>query len=461
MKKFLPDKAVKGEEKRLGDGYLLWHVPVLIVLLIYLPAAILGANVFRDKFSLEVLALLLIFTVSYYSLFPKFNDLLRKARMQGSPFSLGEWLNWYFLAWFAAGLYGVTILIASLTTEHTPLGAALLGGGSELDIARARAEFLANRQGPETLLRYSALILGKSVMPFIVLYLFYRESRWRYFGLFALLCALLVALEKSAAIYAFLPILLFFVIRKNWSILMLHTLALISCITFWTFLASGALAKDQKSIYKSSVSASEQVVEKSGWPVFSAGGTSEDWERMNLIVIFIKGSDNPMLKLINKAPRLSFMINRIVWIPYITAYDWLRFHDQVLKGRLTYGYQISGLGWALGKPKLQLEQMVYDFQLGAPKSGSGAANTIFLADAKLAFGWVGVIAYCVLFAFLSAVIFSSTNEVVKILSVTCFYTVALSPLTATFLSGGLLFILFMALFHHPPLHAPRKKGGPV
>jgi len=460
MKKIWQDKAAQTEEKRLGDGQWLWHIPVLIVLLIYLPAAILGWNIYRDKFSVEVLALLLIFTVLYYALFPKFSALLRKSGAKDYFSSLGESLNWCFLAWVAVVLYGITILIASLTTEHTPLGAALLGG-DKLEIARARAEFLADRQGLETLLRYSALILGKSVMPFIVLYLFYRESSWRYFGLFALLCALLVALEKSAAIYAFLPILLFFVIRKKWSMLVPHTLALIFCIAFWTFLASGALAKDQQSIYKPSVSASEQVVEKSGWPAFSAGGTSEDWERMNLIVIFIKGSDNPLLKLINKTPSLSFMINRVVWIPYITAYDWLRFHDQVLKGRLTYGQQISGLGWALGKPKLQLEQMVYDFQLGAPEAGSGAANTIFLADAKLAFGWVGVVAYCVLFAFLSAVIFSSTNEVIKISSVTCFYTVALSPLTATFLSGGLLFILFMALFYHPPLHTPRKKGGPV
>lgn len=458
MKKNLPDEAVIVKKIRSSEAKWLWHVPVLIILLIYLPAAIYGGSVFVDTYSAEVLALLLIFTISYYALFPKFSDILEKSSIQSVLSDLGGRLNWYFLAWIAAGLYCITILVASLTTEHTPLGAALLGG-SDLDIARARAEFLANRRGPEALLRYSALILGKSVMPFIVLYLFYRESRWRYFGLFALLCALLVGLEKSAAIFAFLPILLFFVIRKSWVLLLAHTLALIFCITFWTFLAIGALAKDRESIYKYSISASEQVVKKSGWPAFSSGGTSDDQYRMNLIFTFINEHDAPLLKLINEIPRLSFMINRIAWIPYITAYDWLRFHDQVLKGQPTYGQQIGGLAWLLDKPKLPLEQMVYDFQLGPPEAGSGAANTIFLADAKLAFGWTGVVIYCVIFAFLSAIIFSSASEVVKIASVTCFYTVALSPLTATFLSGGLFFILFMALFHHPPLEAFKKISG--
>jgi hypothetical protein len=53
------------------------------------------------------------------------------------------------------------------------------------------------------------------VMPFIVLSLFIRDSAWRYLGLCSLLFALSVALEKSATVFAFLPILIFFAHRKN------------------------------------------------------------------------------------------------------------------------------------------------------------------------------------------------------------------------------------------------------
>lgn len=424
----------------------LWHVPVVIVLAIYLPAAVLGAYVYSDRFSAEIIALLLIFTATYYLLFPKFGALLRKPAMQARLGRLGRVLNWRLLAWAAAGGYGVTLLLAALTAEHTPLGAALLGG-DELDIARARAEFLATRQGLEALLRYSALILGKSVMPFIVLYLFYRESRWRYLALSTLLCCLLLALEKSAAIFALLPILLLFIVRRNWRLVLVHTLTLMFCIVVWTFLASGGFYSGSGSIYQSPVQVSSTAV-KSGWPDFRSGGSPSDAERVYLVNYFLEKSNSSIV--FNKIPKSMLMINRVVWIPYVTAYDWLRFQDEVLKGELTYGQQIGVLSWLLGKPRLQLEQMVYDFQLGQPQAGAGAANTIFLVDAKLAFGWGGVVAYCALFSFLAAIIFSSTNEVAKISSVTSFYTAALSPFTATLLSGGLLFFLFMALFHCPP-----------
>lgn len=430
--------------REVGMGWL-WHVPIVIVLAIYLPAAILGGYVYKDKFSAEIVALLLVFTATYYLLFPRFGKFLLKPALQARLARLGGGVNWRFLAWAAAGLYGITLLIAALTAEHTPLGAALLGG-SELDIARARAEFLATRQGPEALLRYSALILGKSVMPFIVLCLFYRESRWRYLALIALLCGLLLALEKSAAIFAVLPLLLFFIVRRNWRFVLANALALLSCIAAWTFLASGGLYKGHGTVYQSPPQVSIQVV-KSDWPEFPSGGLHADAERMYLVNYFFERSDS--LIAFNRVPKLTLMINRVVWIPYVTAYDWLRFQDEVLKGELTYGQQIGVLSWLLGKPRLQLEQMVYDFQLGQPQAGAGAANTIFLADAKLAFGWGGVVAYCVLFAFLAAVIFSSANEVAQISSVTSFYTAALSPLTATLLSGGLLFFLLMALFHSP------------
>lgn len=433
----------------------LWHVPVVMVLAIYLPAAILGGYVYRDKFSAEIIALLLIFTASYYLLFPRCAAFLRKPAMHDGLVRLGGALNWRALAWAAAGLYGLTLLVAALTVEHTPLGAAWLGG-SELDIARARAEFLATRQGPEALLRYAALILGKSVMPFIVLYLFYRESRWRYLALLALLCGLLLALEKSAAIFAFLPILLLLVVRRAWRLALAHALALVFCIAAWTYLASGAFHKGQGGVYQTPVPAAAQTT-KSGWPEFPSGGSRADAERVYLVNYLLERSKVSIF--FNQIPKSMLMINRVLWIPYATAYDWLRFQDQVLKGELTYGQQIGALSWLLGKPRLQLEQMVYDFQLGQPQAGAGAANTIFLADAKLAFGWLGVVLYCALFAFLAAAIFSSANEVAKIASVTSFYTAALSPLTATLLSGGLLFFLFMALFHRPALARVHNDGS--
>jgi hypothetical protein len=138
------------------------------------------------------------------------------------------------------------------------------------------------------------------------------------------------------------------------------------------------------------------------------------------------------------------MINRILWVPYITAYDWLKFQDDVLGGNLTLGRSIGVVAWLMEEPRLQLEQKVYAYQFGESPGGAGASNTVFFVDAKLAFGWVGAILYCLIFPLFAAAVFSSRNEVAKVASVTSFFTASVSPLTATLLSGGLAFYVVIA-----------------
>jgi hypothetical protein len=99
----------------------------------------------------------------------------------------------------------------------------------------------------------------------------------------------------------------------------------------------------------------------------------------------------------------------------------------------------------MGEPRLQLEQKVYAYQFGESPGGAGASNTVFFVDAKLAFGWLGVIVYCLIFPLFAAAIFSSENEVAKVASITSFFTASVSPLTATLLSGGLAFYVAIAL----------------
>jgi hypothetical protein len=151
--------------------------------------------------------------------------------------------------------------------------------------------------------------------------------------------------------------------------------------------------------------------------------------------------------------QVLWIVNRVAWIPYVTAYDWLKFHDDVLGGKLTLGRQIGIFSRLTGQPRLALEQMVYQYQYGTSPGAGGASNTVFLVDAKLAFGWLGVLVYCVAFTSFAAIVFTSANPVAQIASVTSFFTAALSPLTATLLSGGLFFYLAVALLTRVGPHA--------
>jgi len=231
---------MSGHEKREMRTSYLWHLPAVLVLGIYLPAALLGAYVFRDAYALSFLALLAIFTVSYYVLYPQFARLFRLATVRSFFWRLGGWVNWRACAWIAVAIYLLTIAAAALTTHATPLGAALRGA-SLMDIADARAAFLAKREGMEALLRYSAFILGRSVMPFLVTYAYWSGHRLRHVALAALLVSYGISLEKAAPVFAFLPLILMRAIQGRWKAVFAHAAVLAACLAAWTFLVMGGL----------------------------------------------------------------------------------------------------------------------------------------------------------------------------------------------------------------------------
>jgi hypothetical protein len=159
--------------------------------------------------------------------------------------------------------------------------------------------------------------------------------------------------------------------------------------------------------------------------------------------------------------RIGWIVNRAVWVPYVTAYDWLKFQDDRLGGGITLGRSIGVVAWLSGQPRVQLEQMVYVYQFGESPGGAGASNTVFFVDAKLAFGWIGAVVYCLIFPLLAAAVFSSENDLAKVASTTSFFTAAVSPLTATLLSGGLAFYVAISLLARSKLDAAVARRTPA
>lgn len=160
--------------------------------------------------------------------------------------------------------------------------------------------------------------------------------------------------------------------------------------------------------------------------------------------------------------RFVYVLNRAVWIPYVTAYDWLRFHREILNGSLTMGRSIGLLHMLYDEPRMRLDRMVYAYQFGASPGGVGSSNTVFFVDAKLAFGWLGVVAYVLLFTFLAASIFASGNVVLMLSSISVFVVASVSSLTATLLSGGggVYLILAMLLYRRDESSLVRLAGPP-
>lgn len=432
------------------------HMPVILILIIYLPAAFFGIYVFGDSYAWSFLAMLGLFVGVYYGLFLKLSGWLKPSQsMRQHLWCIGDKVNWMFLAYLAAALYVCTLLIAGMTVELTPLGAALRGG-DWIDIARARADFMANREGGEALLRYSSVIFGRAVMPFIVIYAYWFRLKFRHLLLVGVLLCYLVSLEKASALFLFIPLIILSFQRKVWSCLAFQFVGVIILLVGWTFLAHGGLYRPTNSIAE----INKNVVEKAILP--ESAKSRGDPRRFDFyqLIYSRKNFYSVSNEQRGKIPcaknvllcKVEVILNRSLWIPYITAYDWLKLHDEVLGGKLNYGRSIGVIAMMLGETKLDLEGMVYEYEFGTPPGGAGKSNTIFLVDAKLAFGWFGVLLFSLFATFCSMLIVSSKNDIAKIASVSSFITLSVSSLTATLLSGGMFFYILICLLTRPTSH---------
>jgi len=425
----------------------LWSFPVLLMVLIYLPAAIFGIFHFRDIYATIFLALLIIFVTIYLVVYLRLPDGFFP-RIKEMFWAIGDQVNWRAMAWLSVFTYLATLVIAGLTTDVTPLGAALRGG-SALDIAEARANFFANRVGVESLLRYLAVILGRAVMPFLVILGYWRGYKYRHLMLLALLLCYFVFLEKVLPLFIFLPLIVLQCKTNNVYFALLNFSLLCGAFLLMGLLASGSLHEAPRNSELAAVNVKREwrppvsnklCVTRDGVCLRSLKEHGQHFYPLRHAILL-----SLPLSLRNNEVVFSIttLLNRALWLPYVTAYDWLRFQDEVFEGKLTYGRSIGIVSWLMGEDKLRVERMVYHFQ---GLSGKGSANTVFFVDAKIAFGWFGVILYCIVFTLIAKVILSSNNTPAKLASMTGFFTVCLSPLTASILSGGLFFYIIICLF---------------
>jgi hypothetical protein len=149
--------------------------------------------------------------------------------------------------------------------------------------------------------------------------------------------------------------------------------------------------------------------------------------------------------------RTQFILNRIVWVPYITAYDWFGFYREVLRERRLAGKTIGIVARAQGAERYPIEQEVFKYQHGVYALATATANAVYFADAYVNFGWAGVVLYSLLIGVIFYVICASRNLAVKAVSVMSVFSLMVASFPANMLSGGLALLLLLAwLLREPP-----------
>lgn len=386
----------------------LYLLPIIGVVIFYVVPSALGVFFGTRELAFQLLCLSVLSLMVYYFSYVLF---------------LGNWfsffcrdvfkvrIGWSFLTFVIILSYFSVIIYAAITAPGIALFEALRGA-SVSEIANLREEFLRTREGWERVLLYIYTIGLSAFMPLVMSQLFIARSKWRYVVLGAFLFSLALTLEKSRPLVALLPLVVLFVnigkARKAY--LVMVWLALF--IVLISALARGGISSEERPAWDNRL-----LSVPDEYNLF-AGDSSQFY----------------------------YVINRVLYIPYVTAIDWLRYRELILNGENTFGRSISAIALITGEERINLEQEIFAFQWNQNESGTGSANTVFYVDAYLNFDYLGVIIYSIILAFCVRVCVCSSNKALISCLAISLYSVCFNSFSAVLFSGGLGFILILALF---------------
>jgi len=359
-------------------------------------------------------------------------------------------VDWWIKA--ISGAYFLFVIYAVMGSEKIALWEAI-NGASSTDIANARETLFKVRTGWEQSLIYFNSLFSSALMPFVLVVSYLEKKSYRHILLALFVISLLPSLEKALAIKAFLPLIVVafngYLSRRSGYLFIVLMVSLVIGTTYLTKM--GKIDPLQQANSKHYIVGAEltRLIQKVQLKVESGqeGASPElqkllDEQAMQAklqVKYFPFGNDN----------QVKFMMNRILWIPYITAYDWLgyfheKMHDEHLNGRTSL--VVSAL---TGQHQYSMEKEVFIYQFGANGPPTAAANAIFLVDAFVNFGWFGVALFAALIATLTRLIDWLDNPAAKACYFYFAYQVALGGLFGVLFSNGLLLLLMLALFMKP------------
>lgn len=327
--------------------------------------------------------------------------------------------------------YLLLLVAASVTSEGVALIEAFKGAtGYELGVLRET--FLRTRTGGWQLLNYAYAIMNNALMPVVVTYAYQRRLRWRHVALTIFVIGLSLTLSKGAIASAALPLMALFLMERRFRAAAGALFMLFGVIGAMYFLSSGRLGA--------------AVIDTAGETALESGQTTAETSPIIPESQIQNASDVPdNYNIIGRSDQLSLAVNRIVWIPYATAVDWLRYQRDYMDGRLLLGRSIKPVAAALGWEHLSLERNVAAMQWGQNETGTASSNAVYFVDAWVNFGALGVVLYSALLALTIKLIETSGSKPLAAAAAVPVYTACFVALPPVYLSGGLGLFVLMAL----------------
>lgn len=452
-----------------------------------------SASQFVEIFSLGLLAYLLTY-LSLRKYVPGFSWLESITETYRQP------LDWWIKAISAA--YFLLMIFAVASSEKIALWEAI-NGGTAADLAHAREALFKSRTGWEHSLIYLNAMLSSALMPYVLVVCYLEKKSYRHILLALFVATLLPSLEKALVIKAFLPLIIVafngYLPRRNGYVFIVLMLAVIAGTTYLSKMGQADLtqqaaqarqerellalqqaqqraqqqAQEAKRILqlarearlalrKSSKAGMTKQEELEALQAELAAEQAElEAQKAELAAQQALEFQREQLALQNKAVykyqilgtggQSMFLLNRILWIPYITAYDWLGYFHEKMNDEYLHGRTSLAVSALTGQHQYPMEKEVFIYQFGAGGPPTAAANATFLVDAFVNFGWLGVVLFAGLVAALTRLVDWVDNPAAKVCYYFFAYQISMGGLLGVLFSNGMLIFIALALFTKPTI----------
>ena len=260
--------------------------------------------------------------------------------------------RFHFLVWAAFLLF---MAFTFLTADHIPIWSAIRGASvAELDAQRGA--FLKGRTGLEAILPYLSTLFVSALLPYSLVSLFFRRSKFRYLALLIFLGFSVSFLVKSLFLNIAFP--LFYFMTRLRKVTITKSVLLIG-------LSFAVLYVVSKLALANALSAETPVhgidVADFFKARYQAAGLGE------------------------------FLVWRAIAVPVFTAADTLRVFAEQLGSDQLFGATSSFICAIFGFDRVPLEKMVYAHEFGWNELAN--ANAVFITDAFANLGWTGVVLF--------------------------------------------------------------------
>jgi len=295
------------------------------------------------------------------------------------------------------------VFIIFITAEKIPIIESLKGADA-VQLSYYRELFLKSRSGWQSSLVYINAIVTGAILPYMIAIAFQINHKRKY--LFAILFFIycISFIEKAYFIKLLIPVFFIYFNKVESKLFFaIKGLFVILCLLLFMFFISGT--------------AIETTTDD---PFFSRGYTP----------------NNP----------LEQLLFRSIVIPIVTSLDALRVFIEDFNNNYFFGATSSLLAFLSGQERINFERSLFEMQFGQNLTNTGNANSAYIIEAFVNFGFVGVFLFSFLLGILIRFAINSKDIALLSLMPLLIFYLYNAGLIGTLFSNGFIILFIIVRF---------------